>query len=306
MRNLRQATLLAGAGVLFLAPLVFAQANDAEFKCEQNVDKAGAKFVAAKSKCISKCAVNAWKAIGTFADCFPPYGGNTALCISDTVLGLKGAEDKFRASIQKNCDPGFKAGTDCPDCYNSGDCSTSGYATDQVANIEGQVDSFVPGVLCETTGADALEQKCQNTTAKALVKQVSGVIKAYDKCFKNARLGVAGFTASAQCLSGGTCCPPASEPTTAAAIAKVDTKAILTIDKACGPECFGGNSTCGSNTGTCSNDALVQCGCDGDCGDQSAAADCSAADDYPTGSAWVNLVDIAISGNIPNNYCEAP
>jgi hypothetical protein len=295
MRNLRKATLLAGAGLLLLTPLAFAQATDAEFKCEASVDKAGSKFVAAKSKCVSKCAVNAWKAIGSFSDCFPPYGGSTAQCIQDTVTGLKGAEDKFTASIRKACDPTFKAGTDCPECYAGGDCSLSGYATNQVQNIEGQVDSFVPGVLCETTGADPLEQKCQNTTAKALVKQVGGVIKAYDKCFANARKNL---------INVSTCSPPASDPATAAAIAKVDSKAILSIDKACGPECLGGNSSCGSNTGTCSNDALVQCGCDADCGDQSPAADCSSPDDYPTGSAWVNLVDIAISGNIPNTYCE--
>jgi hypothetical protein len=295
MRNLRQATLLAGAGLVLLAPLAFAQATDAEFKCEASVDKAGAKFVAAKSKCVSKCAVNAWKAIGTFSDCFPPYGGSTASCIKDNVLGLKGAEDKFTASIRKACDPTFKAGTDCPECYAGGDCSLSGYATNQVQNIEGQVDSFVPGVLCETTGADPLEQKCENSTAKALVKQVGGVIKAYDKCFANARAGL---------ISVSSCAPPATDPATAAAVAKFDSKAILGNDKACGPECFGGNATCGSNTGTCSNDALVQCGCDADCGDQSPAADCSSADDYPTGSSWVNLVDIAISGNIPQTYCE--
>jgi hypothetical protein len=35
------------------------------------------------------------------------------------------------------------------------------------------------------------------------------------------------------------------EPVTAACITKVDNKAILTIDKACGPECFGG-TTCGT------------------------------------------------------------
>ena len=295
MRNFRQATMLAGAAMLLLAPLAFAQATDAEFKCEAASDKAGAKFVGAKSKCIQKCLANAWKGLGPFSDCYPPYGGSTAQCIDDTVLDLKGAEDKYRDSIRKACDPGFKVGTDCPECYNSGDCSTSGYATDQVANIEGQVDSFVPGVACESAGATTAEQKCQTSTAKALVKQVGGVIKCYDKCFGNARKGL---------ISVGTCAPPASDPATAACITKVDTKAILGIDKACGPECLNGNTTCGSNTGTCSNDSLVQCGCDADCGDQSAAADCSSADDYPTGSAWVNLVDIAISGNIPNTYCE--
>jgi hypothetical protein len=298
MRNFRQATMLAGAAMLLLAPMAFAQATDAEFKCEASASKAAAKFVGSKSKCIQKCSANAWKNIGTFSDCFPPYGGTTLTCIDDSAgLNLKGAEQKFRDAIRKACDPTFKVGTDCPECYASGDCSTSGYATNQVQNIEGQVDSFVPGVLCETTGATTAEQKCQTSTAKALVKQVGGVDKAYDKCFANARKNL---------IPVSSCAPPASDPATAAAIAKVDTKAILAVDKACGPECLGGNQTCGSNTGTCSSDSLVQCGCDADCGDQSAAADCNAPDDdsYPTGSAWVNLVDIAISGNIPNTYCE--
>jgi hypothetical protein len=209
--------MLGGAAMLLLAPLAFAQATDAEFKCEASASKAAAKFVGSKSKCIQKCSANAWKGLGPFGDCFPPYAGTTAQCIDDTTLDLKGAEDKFRDAIRKACDPGFKVGTDCPECYNSGDCSTSGYATDQVANIEGQVDSFVPGVLCEAAGADPLEQKCQTSTAKALVKQVGGVDKAYDKCFANARKGLINVA---------------------------------------------------------------------------------------TGSAWVNLVDIAISGNIPNTYCE--
>src|SRR6185369_8576646 len=105
MRNHGRAMLLAGAVTLLAAPLVFAQATDAEFKCEQNVDKAGAKFVGAKSKCVSKCLSNFWKGVTPESDCLPPYGGSTlSACITDTVTGLKGAEDKFRTSIQKSCD----------------------------------------------------------------------------------------------------------------------------------------------------------------------------------------------------------
>jgi hypothetical protein len=29
-------------------------------------------------------------------------------------------------------------------------------------------------------------------------------------------------------------------------------------------------------------------------------------DDYPNGAYWVNQVDIAISGNIPGNFCLNP
>jgi hypothetical protein len=256
--------LLAGAVTLLAAPLVFAQATDAEFKCEQNVDKAGAKFVGAKSKCVSKCLSNFWKGVTPESDCLPPYGGSTlSACITDTVTGLKGAEDKFRTSIQKSCDPGFKAGTDCPECYNGGDCSAGGYAGDQVQNIEGQVDSFVPGVACERAGADPNEQKCQSNTAKVLSKLVGSVIKCYDKCKKNERKGL---------VAAGSCNPPASDPATSTCISSADNKAILGVDKLCG------------NVG--------------------ANPDCGGPDMYPDGASWVNLVDIAISGNIPNTYCE--
>jgi hypothetical protein len=262
MKNMRQAMMLTGAAVLLFAPLALATPDDAQFKCEQSVDKAGAKFVGAKSKCIQKCLANFWKGAGPSGDCFPPYAGPTAQCINDTVLGLKGAENKFSAAIKKACDPATKAGTECPTCYNSGDCSQSGYAGDQVQNIEGQVDSFVPGVACEL-GADPGEQKCMTNTAKALSKQVAGVVKCYDKCQTNAHKGLINVSA---------CAPPASDPATSTCISGVDGKAIASVNKLCG--------------------------------DVGAIPDCSSTDDYPDGASWVNLVDIAISGNQPNTYCQ--
>lgn len=267
MTDLRRAAMLAGAATLLVVPLAFGQATDAEFKCEQSVSKFGAKFVSAKSKCITKCLNAFWKGqLPSDSDCLPPYGGSTlTACITDTVTGLKGAEDKFRTAIQKACDPGFKAGTDCPECYNSGDCSASGFAGDQVQNIEGQIDSFVPGVACERAGASAEDQKCQNSTAKALVKQVSSVVKCYDKCKKNERKGL---------VTAGSCDPPASDSATQTCINAANSKAITAADKSCGtigviPDCSGGESN-----------------------------------DYPDGATWVNLVNIAIAGNIPATYCE--
>jgi hypothetical protein len=216
MRNLRRIMILAGVAMLVTAPMAFAQATDAEFKCEQSVSKFGAKFVSAKAKCVDKCLKNFWKALVPESDCLPPYGGATLnACITDTVNGLKGAEDKFRTAIQKACDPGFKAGTDCPECYNLGDCSAGGFAGDQVANLENQVDSFVPGVACERAGATKEEQACQSNTAKALSKQVSGVVKCYDKCKKNERKGL---------VAVGSCDPPASDPATATCVSSASNK----------------------------------------------------------------------------------
>jgi len=301
MVKFMKGALLAGVVSFALAGISSAQSlSDAEFKCQAKVSKAGSKFVGSKAKCAAKCIAGANKVppVNPYSDCFAPYGGATAQCIDDTVLNLKGAEDKFRDAIRKSCDPSFKVGTDCPECYSAGDCSLSGEATDRVTNIEGQVDSFGPGVYCEQPGADATETKCEQSTSKALVKVVGSVNKCYDKCNSNMRKLL---------IPAGSCNPPSpSDGITQTCIAKADTKGISSINKACGPECLGGNTICASNTGVCSNDALIQCGCDADCGPQGAAPDCSSTDDYPTGSAWVNLVEIAISGNVPGTYCASP
>src|SRR5262245_61207343 len=75
--------------VVLVGQLASAQpVTDAEFKCIQKTDKALAKFVGAKSKCVSKCLSTFWKGDGPSADCFPPYDGITAQCIKDTVLGV--------------------------------------------------------------------------------------------------------------------------------------------------------------------------------------------------------------------------
>jgi hypothetical protein len=169
-----------------------------------------------------------------------------------------------------------------------------------VQNIEGQVDSFGPGVYCEQPGADEAETKCEQSTAKALSKQVAGINKCYDKCNSSMRKAL---------IPPGSCNTPSPADVVAQlCIAKVDAKAISGADKNCGGECLGGNNICGSNTGTCTADKLVtHCGCAADCnavgGDQTVKPDCSNPDDYPPGSAWVNLVDIAISGTVPTTYC---
>ena len=228
MTKFVKGALLAGVVSLALVSLASAQAvSDLEFKCQAGVNKAGAKFVGAKSKCISKCLVNAGKLLNPYTDCFPPYGGTTATCINDVVL-LKGAENKFQAAIIKACT------LDCPECYNGGDCSASGFAGDQVANIEGQVDSFVPGVACEQPGADAAETKCELNTAKVLSKQVGSLNKCVDKCKSNERKAL---------IAAGSC-DPITDPATLTCVSLADGKTIAAVNKLCGdvgaiPDCSG-------------------------------------------------------------------
>ena len=257
MKSFRQAMMLAGAATVLLVPLAFAQATDAEFKCEAKATAASTKFVGAKAKCVMKCLQNFWKGLNPDSDCLPPYGGATATCVADPI---KSAEQAFSLAVRKSCDPTLKATLDCPECYNGGDCNA--YSVDYPQTIEGQVDSFVPGVGCERADATPAEQKCQLNTAKALTKQTAGVVKCYIKCETNAHKGL---VAAADCL------PPATDPATATCISGVDGKAIAAVNKLCG--------------------------------DVGAAPD-NCGSPYPDGASWVNLVDIAISGNVPGNFCE--
>ena len=256
MNNVKRSVMLAGAASLLIVPLAFGQATDAEFKCESKATQGSTKFVGAKAKCVIKCLQGFWKGLNPETDCAPPYAGATAVCVSDP---LKGAEAKFVANTRKNCDPAFKPGTDCPECYNGGDCTQ--YAEDYMQTIEGQVDSFVPGVGCELAGATPAEQKCQTNTAKALAKQSAGVVKCYTKCFANAHKGIGSAAA----------CFPATESVTVACIAGVVGKTVASVNKLCGD--------IGASPDNCGGP-------------------------YNDGASWANLVDIAISGNIPGNFCE--
>jgi len=278
--------LLAGFVSLALVGTAAAQpaapaVNDVEFKCMVSTNKAGSKFVGAKSKCISKCLQTYWKGDGPDTDCLPPsYGGATAQCIDDTSsLDKKGAEDKFRNAILKACDPATKAGTDCPECYSGGDCSTSGEATTRVQNIEGQIDSFVPGVACDRAGATPEEQKCELNTAKVLAKFAGALNKCYDKCFSNARKGLAVMA---------NCDPNAATPD--AALAECKSKAFTKSESGVNKQCRGvGESAPGANDGTV------------------AVPDCAAGtNNYPDGTTWSNLVDLAVSGTTVTTYCASP
>jgi len=264
MKGIRIAVIVA-VGTLLVAPHVYAQSTDAEFKCEQSTNKAGVKFVGSKSKCVQKCLTNAWKGLNPFSDCSPPsYGGATAECIIGSGL-LKSAEEKFALAIQKACDQTLNPKLDCPECYTGGDCTiATGEAGARVQNIEGQVDTFVPGVGCEQAGATKEEQKCQQSTAKALTKQVGSLNKCYDKCIANARKGL---------IPAADCNPPASDLATSTCVGKADTKTILAIDKVC-------------------------------VGDFKADCSGPDSNDYPDGASWTNQVDVAITGNVPTTYCE--
>jgi hypothetical protein len=263
---------LAAAASLVLSGTAIAthdpDLTDAEFKCQGKVSKAGSKFVGAKAKCASKCVQTFRKNVpgDGYDDINDCYAPYGGTTLACIADPLKGAEAKFALAIKKSCDPVTKPGADCPECYSGGDCSDGGEAGDRVANVENQVDSFGPGVFCEQPGADDGETKCELNTAKTLAKLVGAINKCYDKCNSNMHKAIIG---------AGQCNPPSpADGTTSTCITNARNKAILGVDKKCSVAGF--------------------------------IPDCAGTDDYPSGANWVNLVDIAIQGNVPGTYCGSP
>ena len=303
--------LLTRALVAGIAGLAFSNAalaiSDAEFKCQQNNDKAGGKYTAAVSKCASKCMDAFWKAKpgAVASDCYSPFGGATATCIDDPVL-LKGANNKLILAIKKKCDPATKPTNECPSCYDAqgggNGCDEDGYAGAHQQDLANQIAAFGPGVFCKTTGdigtsaTAKAEAKCQLNTAKNLAKLVGSLDKCFDKCFKNARKGIG---ATPDCFPAPVT-PPDSA--TQACIGLAQTKAVAKVDKLC------------SDAGValkcppfCTSDAECDTSIglgDGVCTDDNCSAGKASLTTYPPGFLWVNLVSSATAGNIGAIYCD--
>jgi hypothetical protein len=277
MVKFMKGALLAGVASLALASIASAQAvlTKEELKCQTSTSKAAAKFVGSKAKCAIKCQQNAAKAVNPQSDCYAPYAGTTLTCITEPTF-RKGAEEKYEDAIRKACDPSFKAGTFCPNCFQaqSGDCTT--LAADRVQTNEGQVDSFGPGVFCQGYGQSPTpptkeELGCEVNTAKTLSKLVGSVNKCYDKCNGNAFKGL---------ISASDCAPPASDPATSTCLSTAKSKAIAGVDKKCTALGAVALPDCDETNGT--------------------------PDEYPDGAFWVNTVSTVIEGNVPDTYCGSP
>jgi hypothetical protein len=209
------AVVLAGtAGAQSYAP-------PAEFKCMQKVSKLGAKFMASKTKCVTKCFQTAWKGLYPATECAQPYGLYTAACIAN-------AEGKFSAGIRAACAPTYKPGTACPECYSGGWCGPGGESDVRVESFENQLDAFFPALFCETTPTPfLLQMRCMATAAKGVVKHFTKVTKCYDKCYSLVQKGLVAPLA---------CAPPASEPLVAECLADARADGIKYIDHDCHPE----------------------------------------------------------------------
>ena len=268
--------LLAGALCVSTAGAVHdPDITSREFKCQGGLSKAAVKFVGAKQKCVNKCVRGARKRNNPEVDCFPPYGGAALSCIADLK---RGAETKAIAAIDKACEQ-VPFLTDCPECYSArsgpADCSAHGFAVvvgglsnPPAPSLEAQVDAFA-FLYCNDGGANqtATETKCESRLAKALVQFVGCKNECYDGCFGAMHRGA---------IPMGSCAPPlpayvATQNCLFDPITGCEAKAIAACDKAC----------------TIPPADAPEC----------YGFSCSSI---------VALVETAVDGNIPTNYCGSP
>jgi hypothetical protein len=284
--------LLVGVVGLAFTGVASATPSATDFKCEASVSKAGGKFVGSKSKCAIKCYGAGWKGTESFTDCMPPYAGAAAACIIDNPLKPgKAAEEAFVTAMQKSCDPAVNPKNTCPNCYDSGNCTAAGFPNDHQQFTEGQVDTFGPLVFCELGPANKNQQKCQLNTAKVLSKYAAGVTKCYDKC----------LAAQLKGTTNGTCTPPSpSDSITAACVSKAQGASIAGVDKICQATTVPPSKTLCQTTQPCTSngDCTVPAVCD--------TTTNFCAGEYLSGAGFTNLVDLAVSNNVPSVYCESP
>jgi len=271
MRTRYGTAIMAAAGLCLLASQVAAQfppvtdPNKDESKCERGAGKALTKFVKAKSKCVVKCIAAARKTSGPYPPCYASTGYSDPATNACLFDPVKGAEAKARAAIVKAC------AVDCPECYTSQDAGLCTTGNPFVSDTSTQTNTFGPLVWClekANTTPTSVQAKCEDGTSKALVKFVGAKSKCYEKCNLNVL----------NCkIAQGSCDPPSpSDPATNACIFDpvkgVEAKGAAAINKVC-------------------------------YGVTDATPPCFEAFGFFDGQDWINQVESAVDGNIPDIAC---
>jgi hypothetical protein len=255
--------MVAAATIGLVSRPALAQPTPAEYLCASNAARTFGRFIPRKSKCVQRCITRARTSSQLYGDCFEPFGGSTATCITDPV---RGAEARARASIVSRCTP-----TDCPPCFPPSAC-TSGEPF--VSNVESQLDLFSYYlVYCvESTGTtpSPTEASCEDAVSRAVVKLGASRIRCYTRCFSGIFARSCPTCTTGQ-LPAGSCNPPVSDSGTAACIARAEATATAVIDASC--SAVGGNPAC------------------------------YVANGLDTGAAWGSLFGGAIDGQVPNLTC---
>jgi len=188
-----------------------------QLRCQSGTGKALARFVHAKTRCVTKCLAAARRAGGPFADCLPPYGGETAACIEAADTG---AEAKAGAKIARAC------ARDCPGCFAVAENCPAGAAF--VTEAETELDARLPAVFCVEAAATAPtrpEARCEDQVAQRLAKFLGAKSKCLARCATGA---FKGKVDAAACTPGAV-----TDLATLDCIAKAESGAVAAITQAC-------------------------------------------------------------------------
>ncbi len=233
-----------------------------QYLCGSNTARTFARFIERKSKCVQRCVTHGRTSSQLYADCFAPFGGSTARCILDPATG---AEARARASIVGRC------ADDCPDCYGLQACTTG---EPFVTNVESQLDVFASSFVYCVEGAGATasrpEATCEDAVSRAVTKLGASRIRCYTRCYAGIYARSCPTCTTGQ-LPAGSCRPPASDPGTAACIARSEAQAKAVIDASC--SAVGATPACYVSNG------------------------------FDTGAAWASFMGGAIDGQVPNVAC---
>jgi hypothetical protein len=203
--------------------------DDGEVKCQLAAGSAVSKFAGKKIKCLNKC----WSA--------QRKGDASRVCTAGrdavTQACIDAVETKALAAYDKKCTP-----TDCPECYDGGNCGTDGDGKVNTAESLIDVNDLLLSHCAESGGATPDEAKCQDTRAKTFGKFVGALGKCTGKCISALHKG----DATRECdPAGGT------DATTEACASAAEAKCVAAVDKKCTadpPECNANNGTslCGT------------------------------------------------------------
>lgn len=295
-------TLIGAAIGLALARVATAQLDPnltpPEFKCQASVDKAGGKYMKALAKCEISCIHGFYRGGTPSSDCFPPYGGATAICVTDA---LKGADAKFRAAIAKGCDSVANPGANCPECYDAGGgfggCGAAGYATAHQQDFGTQFASIASATFCKTSAAFPNEQLCQRNTTKVASKFLAALYNCYGKCFRKANTGA---------MPGADCEPNPILPNdvpTQDCIAVAELKSETAFDELCAAA--GVNILCPRHCDANADCDSAPMAGDGNCSNNNCDAGNTATTAYPSGNMWTALLEAATAGNIVDSNLGA-
>ncbi len=212
-----------------------AQAQDADFKCRQAIDKEYAKYVATVVKILQKCND---VAVRTGSGDAAP-GGDVVGC--DPNGKIAAARAKMTDKIVGKCDddgitpadvgwpatcPNFESGT-CTNAIASGtDVATCLDCIGRAA-VTQAIDRYYLD-LSEANGDRDLI-KCQRAVGKEAAKFLTAKQKALEKCRKQIDKG-----------HGSLPCPAPGDGKAGAAIAKAESKKVAKICRACGTRSLDG------------------------------------------------------------------